>query len=112
MHPASAIAPNIWVAVSQSTRLCSRSTVSQAKPVRARSRAARMLPSDSHVPAAGWFALSARLTGFARIFPRSIRSYCPAIELEDQLPCVLVPILVQNILDAGPFFCNGQLNEQ
>ncbi len=54
MQPASAIAANMCVAVSQSTRLCSISTVSQAKPARAMKRAAVMLPSDSQVPTDGW----------------------------------------------------------
>src|SRR5437868_1465743 len=67
VQPASATEANMCVAVSQSTRLCSMSTVSQAKPARARKRAAVMLPSDSHVPTAGWPARSAFLTGFARI---------------------------------------------
>src|SRR5437868_4961549 len=55
------------VAVSQSTRLCSISTVSQAQPARARKREAVMLPSDSQVPTDGSPALRARLTGLARM---------------------------------------------
>jgi hypothetical protein len=50
---ASAILANICVAVSQSTKLCSISTVSQANPARARNRAAVILPSDSQLPNAG-----------------------------------------------------------
>src|SRR5947209_14319194 len=61
------MAPSMCVAVSQSTRLCSMSTVSHANPARAMNRAAVMLPSDSHVPTEGWPALRAFLTGFARI---------------------------------------------
>ncbi len=44
-QPASAIEANIRAAVSNPTRLCSMSTVNQAKPLRARKRAA--LPSES-----------------------------------------------------------------
>ncbi len=43
------------------------STVSQAKPVRAISRAAGMLASDSHVPTEASPAFNARLTGLARM---------------------------------------------
>src|SRR5262249_22904565 len=68
VQPASAIDANMCVAVSQSTRLCSISTVSQLKPARAMKRAAVMLPNDSQVPTAGCPALSARLTGFARMY--------------------------------------------
>src|SRR5262245_11600640 len=67
VQPASAIDANRCVAVSQSTRLCSMSTFSQAKPTRAKNRAAVMLPSDSHVPTAGCPAFRARFTGFARM---------------------------------------------
>src|SRR5262245_24264626 len=67
MQPASAIDANMWVAVSQSTRLCSMSTVTQAKPARAMNRAAVMLPSESHVPTDGSPALRARLTELARM---------------------------------------------
>ena len=55
------------VAVSQSTRLCSMSTVSQAKPLRARKRDAVMLPSDSQVPTDGRPAFNACLTGLGRM---------------------------------------------
>ncbi len=55
------------VAVSQSTRLCSTSTVSQAKPARARKRAAVMLPSDSQVPTDASPAFNALLTGLGRM---------------------------------------------
>src|SRR5207248_152243 len=58
---------NMCVAVSQSTRLCSMSTVSQAKPARARKRAAVMLPRDSQVPKEGLPACRACLTGFFRM---------------------------------------------
>src|SRR5581483_11735763 len=58
---------NMCVAVSQSTRLCSISTVSQAKPARAIKRAAVMLPSDSQVPTEGWPAFRSCLTGLARM---------------------------------------------
>src|SRR6516164_5546797 len=71
MQPASAIDANMCVAVSQSTRLCSISTVSQAKPARAMKRAAVMLPSDSQVPTDGRPALSACLTGLARMLSLS-----------------------------------------
>jgi len=67
IQPASAMLANMCVAVSQSTRLCSMSTVSQAKPDRARKRAAVILPSDSQVPTAGRPSRSARLTGLACI---------------------------------------------
>src|SRR5438552_13461218 len=63
------------VAVSQSTRLCSMSTVSQANPARAINRAAVILPSESHVPTDGWPAFKARLTGLGRI--RTSRSHFP-----------------------------------
>ena len=66
-QPASAMEANMCVAVSQSTRLCSMSTVSQAKPARAMKRAAVMLPSDSQVPTAGCPSFNARLTGLGRI---------------------------------------------
>src|SRR5437763_4137213 len=70
VQPASAMEANMWVAVSQSTRLCSISTVSQAKPARARKRAAVMLPRDSQVPTEGCPPLSACLTGLGRMgFP-------------------------------------------
>src|SRR5262245_16313469 len=72
VQPASAIEANMWVAVSQSTRLCSMSTVSQAKPARARKREAVMLPRESQVPTAGLPWRRARLTGLGRInLPRS-----------------------------------------
>src|SRR5579871_567851 len=58
---------NMCVAVSQSTRLCSMSTVSHANPDRARNREAVMLPSDNQVPTAGFPSRSARFTGLARI---------------------------------------------
>src|SRR5262249_34720339 len=67
VQPASATAAKMCVAVSQSTRLCSISTLSQAKPARARKRAAVMLPSDSHVPTDGWPAFNARLTALDRM---------------------------------------------
>src|SRR5438067_1331555 len=57
----------MWVAVSQSTRLCSISTFSQANPLRARNRAAVMDPRDNHVPTDGCPSRRARLTGLARI---------------------------------------------
>src|SRR5204863_4508003 len=40
---------------------------SQSKPVRARNRAATMLPSDNQVPTAGFPAKRSFLTGFARM---------------------------------------------
>ena len=43
------------------------STVSQAKPARARNRAAVMLPSDSQVPTDGLPSRRVRFTGFGRI---------------------------------------------
>src|SRR2546423_389227 len=67
VQPASAIDANMWVAVSQSTRLCSISTVSQEKPARAMKRVAVILPSDNQVPTDGSPFLSARLTGFVRM---------------------------------------------
>src|SRR5690349_21816166 len=67
MQPGSAMAANMWVAVSQSTRLCSMSTVNHAKPVRAMKRAAVMLARDSQVPTDGWPAFKARLTGLGRM---------------------------------------------
>src|SRR5262249_39211497 len=67
VQPASAIVANMCVAVSQSTRLCSMSTVSQEKPARARNRAAVMLPNDSQVPAGGSPFGRARLRGLARM---------------------------------------------
>src|ERR1700736_6448573 len=66
-QPASAMEANMCVAVSQSTRLCSMSTVSQAKPLRARKRDAVMLPSDSHVPTDGRPAFNVCLTGLGRM---------------------------------------------
>src|SRR6266851_6239699 len=67
VQPASATDAKMCVAVSQSTRLCSMSTVNQANPDRAKNRAAVMLPSDNHVPTDGWPAFKDRLTGFARM---------------------------------------------
>src|SRR5262249_54391543 len=67
VQPASAIEANMCVAVSQPTRLCSMSTVSQANPARAMKRAAVMLPRDSQVPIAGWPVLSTALTGLERM---------------------------------------------
>src|SRR5712691_9486693 len=67
VQPASAMAANMCVAVSQSTRLCSMSTVSHANPALARKRAAVMLPSESQVPTEGCPALNARLTGLGRM---------------------------------------------
>src|SRR3954468_23710362 len=66
-QPASAIEANMCVAVSQSTRLCSISTVSQAKPDRARNGDAVILPRDSQVPTCGLPAFSAFLTGLLRM---------------------------------------------
>src|SRR6185437_15789432 len=74
MQPASAMEANICAAVSQSTCVCSMSTVSQAKPARARKREAVMLPSDSQVPTDDWPAFNARLTGLARIRFSSVSS--------------------------------------
>src|SRR5438477_243855 len=62
---------NMCVAVSQSTRLCSMSVVSQAKPARAMKRAAVMLPSDNHVPTEGLPSRRARLTGLGRMKSRT-----------------------------------------
>src|SRR4051812_40927800 len=67
MQPGSAVAGDMCGAVSQSTRLCSMSTVIQEKPVRAMKRAAVMLPSDSQVPTEGWPAFNARLTVLGRM---------------------------------------------
>src|SRR5579884_3243243 len=61
------MAANICAAVSQSTLLCSMSTVSQAKPARARKRAAVMLPSDNQVPTEGRPSSNARFTALARM---------------------------------------------
>src|SRR5262249_13036804 len=58
---------NMCVAVSQSTRLCSMSTVSQEKPQRARKRDAVMLPSDSQVPTDALPAFRAAVTALERI---------------------------------------------
>ena len=67
VQPASAIAANMWQAVSQLTRLCSMSTVSQANPARARNRLAMMLPSDNQVPTLGRPACKSRFTGLGRM---------------------------------------------
>src|SRR4051812_16705254 len=48
------------------------STVSQAKPTRARKRAAVMLPSDSQVPTDGWPDLRACLTVLVRMIVRML----------------------------------------
>src|SRR6266852_3541064 len=61
------MAANICVAVSKSTRLCSISTVSQEKPIRAKNRAANIFPRDNQVPTAGWPDFRARLTAFGRM---------------------------------------------
>src|SRR5262245_62099824 len=66
-QPPSAMDANMCVAVSQSTSVCSMSTVSQDHPARAMKRAAMIEPSDSQVPTDGSPALRARLTGLGRM---------------------------------------------
>src|SRR5207302_926515 len=67
MAPASATEAKMWAAVSQSHRLCSMSTVSQSRPLRAMKRAAVMLAKDSQVPKEGLPAFKVRLTALGRM---------------------------------------------